>query len=125
MSESMHEFSLVESLLDEVERVGVTRPGVMILEITIDCGPLSGVEPELLHLAFESLAPPRLGENCRLRINDIPLEATCRDCHSLCFPSLGDIRCHVCGSRQVNITQGDGLILRSITLSEENDHLPP
>ena len=73
----MHEHSLVRSLLDQVEQLRRENGAVSVDVVTVEIGPLSGVEPDLIHSAFEQLAPlcfqpfPRLLHERPRRIADI------------------------------------------------------
>ena len=52
----MHEASLVESLLEQVQTLVSEHGGGDVEVVEVEIGPLSGVEPELVDLAFQRLA---------------------------------------------------------------------
>lgn len=114
----MHEFSLVEELLDEVLHATATQADTVLREIHVECGPLSGVEPLLLDSAFDILAPERLGAGCQLVIEQVPLRARCETCDSQFEPTLFDFRCSLCGSERTRVTRGDALILKRVVLDD-------
>lgn len=49
----MHEISIAQALLDQIEAAARPRNAVRVDSATISVGPLSGVEPDLLLRAFE------------------------------------------------------------------------
>ena len=50
----MHEYSIVQSLLDSCESHCKSNDATQVLEITIELGEFSGVEPRLLSIAFDA-----------------------------------------------------------------------
>ena len=56
---SMHERSLVRSLLAQVQALAAEHPADRVAAIRVRIGEFSGVEPELLQSAYEELAAPR------------------------------------------------------------------
>ena len=66
----MHEVSLVRSLLEQVDRVVTSQGGRAAVEVCVEIGPLSGVEPLLVKEAFTQLA----GDGT-LIIDEVPLTA--------------------------------------------------
>lgn len=112
----MHEFSLMNELLDEVERIRIQGRAVAVASIELDCGPLSGVEPELLQFAFDAMLASRWGHDCQLILNRPPVRARCSACGNVFSPQLNDFRCDKCGSGSVQVTEGESLILRRVVL---------
>jgi hydrogenase nickel incorporation protein HypA/HybF len=95
----MHELSIMQSALslalDQARQAGAIRVHVIRLRI----GALSGVVPDALEFAFETLTQGTLAEGAKLAIEPVParfwcakctrefqsndLFAECPDCHSL------------------------------------------
>lgn len=121
----MHEFSLVEALLDEVERSLAGRRAGRVTEVGVTVGPLSGVEPTLLSFAFECLAGSRLGPACRLVVDWVPLRIQCSDCGTLFAPEWIDCWCPACKSGNTEILEGGDLMLSRITFEEVDGSIPP
>lgn len=126
----MHETGLVRILLQQVEEIAKSRNGQRILEIRVETGPLSGVEPCLLQSAYEREVagiPDPLRPNgidfssAHLQIDEIPIEATCERCGNQF--EVHDFRflCPLCGSGAVIIVRGDSLRLMTVTIEGEVD----
>jgi len=108
----MHEASLVKSLLEQVDRLAAEHAAVAVEEVRVRIGPLSGVEPMLVSLAFERLAPA--GAN--LVVEEVPLTARCRDCCKLFELKQFRFHCSYCESSDVDVIEGDVFMLESITI---------
>lgn len=114
----MHEYSLAECVLEEALRAADDADPKAVREVRVEWGPLSGVEPLLLRHAFDALAADRIGLDCRLVVDEAPLRARCETCREEFAPKLFDFQCPACGSTATRVTQGDGLILKSIVLDD-------
>jgi len=77
----MHELSIMESALDialdRARNAGATRVHVIRLRI----GALSGVVPEALQFAFESLRVGTAAQTAALVIEDVPARFWCAACN--------------------------------------------
>ena len=51
----MHEFSICQGLLGEVEIVDRARPASSVTDIYVNIGPLSGVEPSLQRITAQAV----------------------------------------------------------------------
>lgn len=124
----MHEGSLVERLLDQVAALAAaqgaatqgaaTQGDVVVSAIDVDIGPLAGVEPELVELAFARLAPERGMGHAELRIRLVPLVLHCLRCDARESLDCVAFRCPKCGHDRVRVEQGDAMILQSVTLDD-------
>ncbi|GAB4143050.1 hydrogenase maturation nickel metallochaperone HypA/HybF [Thermopirellula anaerolimosa] len=117
----MHEVSLVEHLLDGVERELPERfAGARVARVVIHVGVLSGAHPEALRFAFDLLAPERLGEGVRLEIVEVPAVCRCRACGSATAITEPALLCPRCGSPDIRTEGGSDLILQEIELDVED-----
>jgi hydrogenase nickel incorporation protein HypA/HybF len=114
----MHERSLVQSLLRQVERVRIEHRGDAVDEVAVEVGPLSGVEPLLLREAFTALTPGTSAAGARLSVNEVPLIARCRGCGTSSTVLDFTFRCPACGGQALAVTQGDTLRLLHVTLRQ-------
>jgi len=122
----MHERSLVQALIRQVEEVvreerssDTKQP--RITEVCVAIGPLSGVEPVLVQNAFQQLKTgSRLAEAC-LKMDETPLQASCRDCGALCTIESFQFVCSVCRSRSLQVVSGDEFKLLAVTVDESHD----
>ena len=116
----MHDASLARALLNQVVEIARDRAGREVLEIIVQIGPLSGVEPLLLVEAFaRESAPSGLVTGMGvLTVREVPLTVRCRTCgRESCLEDF-TFRCSHCAADEVDVVQGDGLILESVLFRE-------
>ena len=112
----MHERSLLMALLRQVNRIQAENHAAAVVEIAVEAGPLSGVEPDLLSSAFTEFAPQY--PQARLTINVVPVTALCQSCHETWTVQRFASACPACYSTRVQITGGDAFQLLSVTLRD-------
>lgn len=114
----MHESSLMSSLLRQVDDLVVGNGGGRVVQIRIEVGPLSGVEPLLLTEAFQRLRPNTGSADAELIVEFVELTYRCRSCGR--EQAAAELRfiCACCGSDDVDVVAGDGVVLQSIALEQ-------
>ena len=126
----MHEFSLVRSLLEQVDRVVTSQGGRAAVEVRVEIGPLSGVEPLLMKEAFIELSGSRSRETSvrtltssatTLIIDEVPLTARCHSCHTEFELESFRFVCPHCDSRETSVVRGDAFRLISVTVDVPED----
>lgn len=118
----MHERSLVQSLIRQVESIVAEQGAAKATEIEVSIGPLSGVEPLLVQEAYELLSPDSQLAGARLVIHSSNLEVVCRHCDNRFVLESFRFRCPACQSGEIEITSGEDFRLLRITIEEECDH---
>ncbi|QDV19296.1 Hydrogenase/urease nickel incorporation protein HypA [Gimesia panareensis] len=116
----MHERSLVQTLLKQVQQIVADDGGGRVKEIQVQVGDLSGVEPLLFEAAFAELAAHVFSEECRLLLEVVPVKAVCSLCGQRFEVQNYEFLCPVCGRGPVDVTQGDQVKLMSITVDSED-----
>lgn len=114
----MHEASLVRTLLQKVSDLLTEHRGVRVETITVELGPLSGVEPLLVQSAFEELSLQSSLAGAKLVLQEIGLGAKCRHCHADFEIPKFKFVCPACGSTDVQVVYGDEFRLLSITIEQ-------
>ena len=117
----MHEMSICQSLLDQVERIAVEQNASRVDSIVLSIGPLSGVEPVLLNRAYEVARLQTLAENAELEIQTGPIVVECRSCGAKGEAEVNRLLCPSCGDWQVDLVQGDELLLLRLEVSGITD----
>ena len=116
----MHEESLVKGLLQQVEQIQAENGSGQVLEIQVEVGPLSGVEPLLFSLAFDRLIPGTIAEGARLNLVEVPLHAHCPACDLELEVIAFNFHCPHCQGN-LRVQRGDGLFLTGLTLSDPTE----
>ncbi len=112
----MHEFSIVQNLLDLIERYARKNRAERVTEIVVSVGVLSGVEPHLLKVAFDTFKEGTVAESAELVIEIEKLDLRCRDCGKVSGLEEPRFVCPFCGSLNTEASGGDGLILKRLEM---------
>jgi len=115
----MHEFSIVESLIEQVQQE-VTRSGHdgRVVRLDISVGRLSGVNVDSIRFAFELLAPDTLLADADLQIAEPKAVCRCKACEAKTKIDELVVVCPVCGSGEITLEGGQDLLLDSIELKD-------
>ena len=116
----MHEMSICQGLLNQVEQIAHERGASRVDSIVLSIGPLAGVEPKLLNRAFEIARLDTVARDAELEIETGPVVVECRICGGSGEVQVNRLLCPSCGGWQVDLTQGDELLLLRLEISEIN-----
>jgi len=110
----MHEYSIVASLVDRVEREVAAHPGAIVRRLHLRIGELAGVEVELLRTAFTTFTGRSACEGAELEIESVPVTWRCPRCDLVIEPGA-ILRCERC-RRPAALAGGDDIILERIEM---------
>lgn len=110
----MHEYSLVQSLLDAVDRAIAPHPGARVRAVHVRVGALAGVERELFALAYETFRAGTACADAPLVVADEPARWICPLCQQP-MPEGEVLRCGTC-DLPARLTGGDALELERLDL---------
>lgn len=110
----MHEYSIVQALMDRVEEEAAARRAVSVSRVIVRIGELSGVEVELLHSAFMTFRDRTICETAELEIAPVAAAWMCRECGEP-IERGGPLRCGSCGGPG-KLHQGDEIVLDRIEM---------
>ena len=110
----MHEYSIVQALLDRVNEEVRRRRATRVHSVQVCIGELAGVEVELLRTAYDTI---RRGTSCE----DAPLEVTVTDARWECpccrerFDRGAALQCPRC-DEPARLVSGDEIMLDRIEM---------
>ncbi|MFH1220950.1 MAG: hydrogenase maturation nickel metallochaperone HypA [Candidatus Eisenbacteria bacterium] len=110
----MHELSIATRIVDIVTRVMEENSAREVGAVTVEIGPLSGVDRSSLEFCFTALAKGTKLEKAHLKIEEISPRAKCRKCASEYEVSLDDFRCKACGSSNFEVLSGTDITVREV-----------
>jgi hydrogenase nickel incorporation protein HypA/HybF len=112
----VHEFSLCEVLIAEVERIALKNGALRVQSVRLRIGPLSGVETPLLQHAYPFASAGTLADGSTLEIEPALLIVHCEVCgfESEAEPNL--LTCRACGSYLTRVVCGEELTLMRVEL---------
>jgi len=112
----MHELSVCLSLLQQVETIAAERNASRVTAITLNIGPLSGVEPDLLKNAYPLAAAGTLAEQAELIVEIADVVVRCSQCDSETTVPPNKLLCGTCGDLRTQLISGDEMTLMRVEL---------
>ncbi|MEG3640833.1 hydrogenase maturation nickel metallochaperone HypA [Magnetococcus sp. PR-3] len=116
----MHELSLCYGLLDQVQRVAEQNQATLVTRITLQVGPLSGAEPDLIASAFTVASAGTVAEGAELITERAPVIVVCNECGERGEVPTNKLLCPACGGWQTRVESGDELIMSSLELEKDD-----
>ncbi len=116
----MHEYSIVQSLLDIIEEQAQKHKAKRVTKVVVKIGVLSGVEPHLLRMAFDTFKEGSVCEGARLEMVIQPIVALCRSCGKRNEFEKDRIffECAKCAEVDLQIVEGEDMLLLSLEMEE-------
>lgn len=110
----MHEYSVIQSLVDSVEVQIAQHPGAVVKRLRVSIGELSGVNATLLASAYEVFRGGTVCEEALLEI--VPVKAcwACKQCGRE-IPKGEVLRCSSCDV-EAKLASGDEILLDQVEL---------
>jgi len=119
----VHELSLCQHLLAQVSVLAREHGARQVERIVLQMGPLAGVEAPLLAQAFAIARAGTLAENAELEIKPAPIRVRCQTCGAETEAVPARLTCGQCGDWRTELVSGDQLLLASVQLTVEEDHV--
>jgi len=117
----MHELAVCQALIDQVESIATDQHARAVMEIFIEIGPLSGVEPPLLEQAFDIACAGTIADGAKLVIRTIPVRVSCRQCGAITDALPSRQVCGVCGDWRTQLVSGDEMLLASLEFTRDDE----
>ena len=114
----MHETMIAESLLTHISEEAAKQNSKPV-SAKISCGKLNAINEEVLCFAFESIAKGTICENMKLKVEQKPLKAVCKDCKKTFAIDFSNIKCSHCQSENLDILPDAPLLLEEIEFESE------
>lgn len=114
----MHEYSIVESLLDLCEKEAKKAEAKGISKIVVKVGVLSGVEPDLLIDAYNVFNENSFAKGAKLELVIQNVVIDCQSCGKKSELKELSYKCPLCNEEDFKIVEGEELLLMSMDLVE-------
>ncbi len=112
----MHEYSIVQSLLDLCDENARQNKATKVTKIVVKIGVMSGVEPSLLQTAFETFKEKTICEEAEFIINMQEIVVKCNRCLEESTLQKLEYCCPKCESTDLNILDGEDMYLMQLEL---------
>jgi len=114
----MHELAIAESIVRETEEILAEGSGGRVVRLSLVIGEISGVDKDALSFALPFAAEGTPLEGAEFDIDIERAEAACRVCGSKGACGFPLAACAACGSPDVEISGGTGLVIKSMELKD-------
>lgn len=114
----MHELSVCQGLLSQVEAIAREHAADKVTAITLQIGPLSGVEPALLQQAFTLARAGGVAAEAALVIEALPVRVSCENCGRESEAAPNRLLCGHCGDYHTRLLSGDEMLLMRVELDK-------
>ncbi len=114
----MHEFSIVSSLLNELEIISRNNGDKKVIRVDLVVGALEHIEPEVLKTVFDQAKEETCAGGAELVIRREEALVRCRGCGVEYIPEDNVWLCPQCGDVGGDIIQGTEVVIESVYLEE-------
>jgi hydrogenase nickel incorporation protein HypA/HybF len=112
----MHEYSIVQSIITTCEKHAQENEAQLITKVTVKIGVMSGVEPELLALAFDTFKEKSICDGAELILNVQNLVISCKECKKTSTLKEKRYQCPACESIDLSVIDGEEMYLMSLEM---------
>ena len=112
----MHEMSIAIPLVHQLQQLAAEHGAERVETLTVTAGAMRHIVPELLVDAFASVAEGTCAEGALLEVIIEPVVARCRGCDTRYDATIDSYECPKCNQADVEIVEGNTIILKSVTL---------
>lgn len=116
--EGLHELSIAQALVDQVEAARVSNGGGRILAVEVRIGTWRLVVPEILTGYYESIVRGTPLEGSRLAIESVATTARCRRCEKVFSVEEAWVVCPDCAALGATLLSGQELDLVGVELED-------
>jgi hydrogenase nickel incorporation protein HypA/HybF len=120
----VHELSICQALLTQVAGIAAGHGGGAVARITIEVGPLAGVDAAQLAGTFEVMRAGSCAAQAALVIESSGVVVECMSCHARSAAAPNRLLCGECGGYRTQVVAGDELRLRRVELNVATSDAP-
>lgn len=118
----MHELAVCQALLGEVVSLAAARNAVIVTDIHVGIGPLSGVEADLLQDAFPIAAAGTYASAAVLHLRKTKIRVRCLECGAETKAKANRLVCGKCANWRTTLIGGDELILERVEMETRSEN---
>jgi len=105
--------------MDQVEQVAAREHAARVTAVTIQVGPLSGVEGQLLQDAWPIASAAGIARGAQLQVEKVAVRVRCLVCGSESEAAPNRLVCAKCGNFRTQLLSGEELLLQSVELERD------
>jgi hydrogenase nickel incorporation protein HypA/HybF len=111
---TMHEYSLVQAMFDQIEQVARQRGAIAVHSVRVQIGAAANVDVPLLRTAYDTFRERTICEHAPLEVDEVAVRWVCPAGHGDIAPGTRLV-CARCG-RPARMDGGDEIVLERIEL---------
>ncbi|AIS32571.1 hydrogenase maturation nickel metallochaperone HypA [Methanobacterium formicicum] len=122
----MHELSMAQAIVDTVLDAAEKNNATEVVEVTIEVGMLTMLNPEQLKFLLDVIVEDTLLADAEIIIEDVLVEIDCRSCDYTGLANtdgsdhyLSIVKCPQCDERNVEILTGKECNVKTIKIEKE------
>ncbi|WP_421849483.1 hydrogenase maturation nickel metallochaperone HypA [Oricola sp.] len=113
----MHEMAMCRNILEIIEEQAAAQGFAKVKRISLEIGPLAGVEVEALKFGFDVVTRGSLADGATIDIIRPEARARCLDCGADMVIQQRYDPCPRCGSHRLQIASGDELRVKELEVA--------
>jgi hydrogenase nickel incorporation protein HypA/HybF len=124
----MHELSMAQAIVDTVLDAAEKNNATEVVEVTIEVGMLTMLNPEQLKFLLDVIVEDTLLADAEIIIEDVPVEIDCRSCDYTGLANtdgsdhyLSIVKCPQCDERNVEILTGKECNVKTIKIEKSDE----
>jgi hydrogenase nickel incorporation protein HypA/HybF len=110
----MHEYSIVQAMFDQIERVAAERQATAVRRVAVRIGAAAGLDVALFRTAFDLYRVRTLCDGATLAVEEVPARWACPAGHGP-LAAGQQLVCERCG-RPATLEAGDEITLMKLDL---------
>lgn len=112
----MHEYSVVQALLEQIEEIAKENEASKVTKIVVKIGVMSGIEPHLLNIAFNTFKEKSICDGAEFVMNIQAITIYCNSCNKTSELEKIHYCCQNCESIDIDVTDGEDMFLMSLEM---------
>ncbi|RLA81598.1 MAG: hydrogenase maturation nickel metallochaperone HypA [Epsilonproteobacteria bacterium] len=112
----MHEYSIVQSLIESSQEYVKENDATKVTKMVVKIGVLSGVEPDLLKVAFDTFKEDTPCEECEIILNIQKIKILCSSCKKESILEKNEFKCPYCDTCEIKVLDGEEMYLMQLEL---------
>jgi len=112
----MHEYSIVQALMEQIDTLVEDNDATEVMKVIVKIGVMSGVEPHLLEIAFNTFKEKSVCERAEFIMNIQALSIVCEACDTQSELEKPHYCCPHCQSLDVRVVDGEDMFLMSVEM---------
>jgi hydrogenase nickel incorporation protein HypA/HybF len=117
----MHEMSIATELLDQVLSYARQNDAIKVDSVEVECGVQRQVVLEALIDAWRAVVEDTIADGSKLTLTEKPVKARCNICNNQFSPGIDYYLCPQCNEADVELIEGNDILLTSLTCEAENN----